>query len=49
MTMVPAWKICLKCRKRYAWNPDAGKMQCPRCSRRLADLNRIGGIFGKRK
>lgn len=29
--MVPMWKICPRCKKKYSWNPDVGQMWCPRC------------------
>lgn len=32
MTMVPMYKICPRCKRRYYWNPDVGKMWCPHCS-----------------
>ena len=31
MTMVPMYKICPICKKRYAWNPDVGRFFCPSC------------------
>ena len=31
MTLVPMYKVCLSCRRRYSWNPDAAQMQCPYC------------------
>jgi protein-arginine kinase activator protein McsA len=31
MTIVAQWKICPKCKKKYSWNPDVGKIGCPRC------------------
>ena len=31
MTMVPMWKKCPRCKKRYSWNPDVGQMWCPHC------------------
>lgn len=31
MTMVPMWKKCPKCHKKYAWNPDVGNFNCPYC------------------
>lgn len=32
MTMVPMYKICSRCKRKYPWNPDVGKMWCPNCS-----------------
>ncbi len=31
MTMVPIYKKCSRCKRRYSWNPDVGKMRCPYC------------------
>jgi len=31
MTMVPIYKKCPRCKCRYSWNPDVGKMRCPYC------------------
>ena len=31
MTIVPMFKVCSKCKKRYSWNPDVGKIICPYC------------------
>lgn len=31
MTMMPIYKICPKCKRKYSWNPDAGQMWCPYC------------------
>lgn len=31
MTIVPMYKICPKCHKKYSWNPDVGKFSCPHC------------------
>lgn len=31
MTMMPVYKVCPSCRRKYSWNPDAMKMQCPYC------------------
>lgn len=31
MTMIPIWKKCPKCHKKYGWNPDVGVMTCPYC------------------
>lgn len=31
MTIMPMFKICPKCKRRYSWNPDAGNMWCPYC------------------
>ena len=32
MTMLPIWKTCPLCNKKYSWNPDVGQMLCPYCS-----------------
>ena len=31
MTIVPIVKRCSKCKRKYTWNPDSGKMWCPNC------------------
>lgn len=31
MTMVPMFKKCQRCKRRYSWNPDVGQMWCPHC------------------
>jgi len=31
MTMMPMWKTCPKCHKKYDWNPDVGNITCPNC------------------
>ena len=31
MTIVPVFKKCPKCKKKYSWNPDVGHMWCPNC------------------
>lgn len=31
MTMIPMWKKCTKCHKKYDWNPDIGHFICPYC------------------
>ena len=56
MTMVPMYKKCPRCRRRYSWNPDVGQMRCPYCESLgqpgLGDnpWKKIGDILkGKRK
>ncbi len=39
MTMMPIYKICARCKRRYSWNPDVGKMWCPYCG----PLGTLGG------
>lgn len=31
MTLVPVYKKCPRCKKKYSWNPDVGHMWCPTC------------------
>ena len=31
MTMIPMYKRCPICKKKYSWNPDVGQMFCPNC------------------
>lgn len=45
MTMVPMWKTCPKCHRKYEWNPDVGKFNCSYCH----GLGKQGKIFDKKK
>lgn len=48
MTIMPTWKICPICHKRYQWNPDVGKMYCPYChgsGKAVTDI--LDKLFGK--
>ncbi len=31
VTLRPMYKKCPRCGKPYSWNPDVGKMSCPKC------------------
>lgn len=31
MTMIPMYKTCPRCKRKYSWNLDVGKMWCPNC------------------
>ncbi len=31
MTIIPIFKKCPVCGKKYVWNPDVGKIICPYC------------------
>lgn len=31
MSMIPMYKICSKCKRKYLWNMDVGKISCPYC------------------
>ena len=31
MTIIPIFKKCPVCGKKYVWNPDIGKTICPHC------------------
>lgn len=31
MSMMPIYKVCPRCRRRYLWNPDTGQTGCPNC------------------
>lgn len=35
MTMLPWRKICPICGREYSFNPDVGKIFCPRCQKKL--------------
>lgn len=32
MTIIPIFKNCPVCGKKYVWNPDIGKIICPYCN-----------------
>ena len=50
MTMMPMYKICPKCRKKYSWNPDVGKFFCPYCHGLGEEKGTLlGRIFGDKK
>ena len=40
--MMPQWKRCPRCGKRYDWNPDVGVFKCPYCMEK--DLKRVEKI-----
>ena len=55
MTIVPMFKKCPKCKKKYSWNPDVGHMWCPNCGPfsmpGAGDIpwkGKIKDIFGKK-
>lgn len=31
MSLLPNWKTCPKCHKKYSLNPDVGHFFCPHC------------------
>lgn len=45
MTIMPHWKICPRCHRRYDWNPDVGVFRCPYCMeknmKRMKRLKRL--------
>lgn len=47
MSMLPAWKICWNCHKPYEWNPDTGRIKCPRC-KGLAGWKKVAEILGRK-
>lgn len=50
MTMMPMYKTCPKCHKKYSWNPDIGKMFCPHCGGvGKPKKGVLDTIFGKKK
>lgn len=50
MTMLPIWKTCPKCHKKYDWNPDVGINSCPYCQDiKMAKKNSFLKLFGKKK
>lgn len=50
MTLLPMWKKCPKCHKKYDWNPDVGRFFCPYCyglgKQKKFDLK---GVLGRKK
>lgn len=34
MTMMPIWKTCPRCHRKYDWNPDVGVRTCPYCMKK---------------
>jgi predicted nucleic acid-binding Zn-ribbon protein len=44
MTLVPEKRKCTKCGHVYSWNPDVGKMFCPKCGCLSAITVSINGI-----
>ncbi len=50
MTIMPHWKICPRCHRRYDWNPDVGVMKCPYCTKKdMERLKILKRIFSKNK
>lgn len=41
MTILPWKKICPVCGKEYDFNPDAGKMFCPRCKEKMGNCPEV--------
>ena len=49
MTIMPQWKICPRCHKRYDWNPDVGVMGCPYCMEKdMKQLKKVESLFVKK-
>jgi len=42
MSILPMYRICPKCNRRYSFNPSVGKIFCPYCER-----NQLAGMGGK--
>ena len=53
MTIVPMYKICPRCKRRYEWNPDIGRMWCPYCgpgsTLGAGDIPWVRKIFNRKK
>lgn len=46
MSILPMYRICPKCNRRYSFNPSVGKIFCPYCER--SQFSGMGGkIIGK--
>ncbi len=37
MTIMPIYKICPVCKKKYIWNPDVGRSVCSECRKKRRD------------
>lgn len=33
MSIIAMYKTCETCNKTFLWNPDVGRMNCPRCGK----------------
>lgn len=49
MTIIPMYKTCPKCHKRYSWNPDVGRFNCPYCGGIGRPGKLLKAILTKRK
>lgn len=52
MSMMPQYRTCQQCGRRYAWNPSVGKMACPYCTGKAhpeSTLEKILGVFLRKK
>lgn len=55
MSIIAMYKTCETCNKTFLWNPDVGRMNCPRCGKPViigrADWKKIlaSGIRGQKK
>ena len=48
MTIMPQWKICPRCHKRYDWNPEGGVMRCPYCMEKdMKRIKKLKKLLGK--
>lgn len=50
MSLVPSRVKCSKCGKKFFWNPDVGRGNCPRCGKRwtMQDLG-VQGLKRKKE
>lgn len=52
MTVVPQYRICQRCGRRYSWNPAAGRMSCPYCNGKIrpeGTLKKILSVLLRKK
>jgi len=52
MSLLPDWRICPHCHKKFSFNPDVGKFNCPHCGHPVlggkADISlKLQDPFGK--
>ena len=42
MSILPIMKKCSRCGKKYSWNPDVGKLRCPKCGAMAGSAIEVG-------
>ncbi|MCR5587621.1 MAG: hydrogenase maturation nickel metallochaperone HypA [Lachnospiraceae bacterium] len=44
MTLVPEYRRCKNCGKRFSFNPDVGNIMCPYCGSLMGKKNFLSGL-----